>query len=429
MRRFFSCLILFAGVATAAAGQSDRPFLCGTADLGPGPYPLPEYQRVEEQAAAGKPIYVLPVIQRGAVSVADVEAAIQDAAAIFRSSGTGIELRFPWIAYMNRATTAIAERIERSTSATWERAANDLLHAMQTSTELDAARRQYGADLVMAFVGARGPLRGWTAGLAYLPPVFDRRYGFSLTIGRPNGQTVAHELGHNLGLAHQEGERGSPPYLPHGRGYVGRDNRSVGPEGADYYLTVMATGLLTKSRYLVDRFSADGFGPSNSTYEVRIGNSETRAADAAVAVAHLVAEYEAAEPPAPEPDPTPAPEPDPAPDPGAPDHTQTVLTLHDRFRAEVSGYGFGAARVVDVDLPGDSSGIFYFFDPANAEMLVKVLDGCGINGHWWIFAAAATDQQFVLQVRDTVTGATRNHWRTAGAPAEAIADLQAFRCP
>ncbi len=44
-------------------------------------------------------------------------------------------------------------------------------------------------------------------------------------------------------------------------------------------------------------------------------------------------------------------------------------------------------------VPGatNESGLFWFFDDDNWEMLVKVLDGCGTNGHFWVFLAAATD--------------------------------------
>lgn len=48
----------------------------------------------------------------------------------------------------------------------------------------------------------------------------------------------------------------------------------------------------------------------------------------------------------------------------------------------------------------DSSALFYFFDSGNPEVLLKVLDGCAINGHYWVFAAAATDLRYVVYVWD-----------------------------
>ena len=49
----------------------------------------------------------------------------------------------------------------------------------------------------------------------------------------------------------------------------------------------------------------------------------------------------------------------------------------------------------------DDSGLFYFFEPNNWEMLLKVLDGCGVNQHHWVFAATASDVGIELVVRGT----------------------------
>ena len=74
---------------------------------------------------------------------------------------------------------------------------------------------------------------------------------------------------------------------------------------------------------------------------------------------------------------------------------------------------------------GDSA-ILWFFDPANWEVLVKVLDGCAINGRYWVFAAALTDVAHTLRVTDTETGDEVLYRHSAGALAPAIADTGAF---
>ncbi|HYG62079.1 MAG TPA: hypothetical protein VEL74_05830, partial [Thermoanaerobaculia bacterium] len=43
-----------------------------------------------------------------------------------------------------------------------------------------------------------------------------------------------------------------------------------------------------------------------------------------------------------------------------------------------------------VALTGDS-GYFWFFDENNAELVVKVLDGRAVNGHYWVFYGALSD--------------------------------------
>ncbi len=89
-----------------------------------------------------------------------------------------------------------------------------------------------------------------------------------------------------------------------------------------------------------------------------------------------------------------------------------------------SGHGTG------VRLTGDS-GYFWFFDAANIEVVIKVLDGCGINGAHWVFAAGLTNVKVELKVVDTQTGIVytkENPLNTAFAP---IQDTSAFpsSCP
>lgn len=83
-----------------------------------------------------------------------------------------------------------------------------------------------------------------------------------------------------------------------------------------------------------------------------------------------------------------------------------------------------AGRVVHAGT--NESGLLYFFDRANWELLVKVLDGCAINGHIWVYGASATTLGYTLRVTDTVTGQTRDYRNEQGQPASAIADAGAF---
>ncbi|MDE2690285.1 MAG: hypothetical protein OXI49_07190 [Acidobacteriota bacterium] len=55
------------------------------------------------------------------------------------------------------------------------------------------------------------------------------------------------------------------------------------------------------------------------------------------------------------------------------------------------------------------SGYFWFFEPANIEMVIKVLDGCAIDGHFWVFAAGLTDVEVTTTVHDRRNGA-RKTW-------------------
>ena len=102
-----------------------------------------------------------------------------------------------------------------------------------------------------------------------------------------------------------------------------------------------------------------------------------------------------------------------------------------RFRVEVAWdtkTSSGKGRVV----PGAAadSGLFWFFGPDNWELMVKVLDGCALNGRYWVFAAATTDVHYVLTVTDTATLRTARYENPAGKPSAATTDTDAFStCP
>ena len=74
----------------------------------------------------------------------------------------------------------------------------------------------------------------------------------------------------------------------------------------------------------------------------------------------------------------------------------------------------------------NDSGLFRFFNPQNWEVLIKVLDGCGINGRMWVLGASTTDLGYRILVTDTVTGESRSYSNEPGRPAPAIVDTEAF---
>ena len=45
-----------------------------------------------------------------------------------------------------------------------------------------------------------------------------------------------------------------------------------------------------------------------------------------------------------------------------------------------------------------------FFSPSNVELVIKVLDGCGLNNRFWVFASGLTNVETTLTVTDTMTG-------------------------
>ena len=80
-------------------------------------------------------------------------------------------------------------------------------------------------------------------------------------------------------------------------------------------------------------------------------------------------------------------------------------------------------------LESRESGILYFFDRDNAEVLVKVLDACAVNQHRWVFVAPVTDLAFNLYVEETATGKVWEHRNPKGGrTASTESDVAAFPC-
>jgi hypothetical protein len=77
----------------------------------------------------------------------------------------------------------------------------------------------------------------------------------------------------------------------------------------------------------------------------------------------------------------------------------------------------------------DQSGIFWFFDQENSEMLVKLLDACSVAGleGFWFFVAATTDLDFTLKVTDTTTGLSKEYSNMLGQAASPVLDALTFR--
>jgi hypothetical protein len=81
-----------------------------------------------------------------------------------------------------------------------------------------------------------------------------------------------------------------------------------------------------------------------------------------------------------------------------------------------------------VPFGSNDSGLLYFFDEDNVEMLVKVIDACGFNGHFWVFAAATTNVEYTLRVRDTDDDRVETYFNPLGIASPAITDTAAFPC-
>ena len=108
---------------------------------------------------------------------------------------------------------------------------------------------------------------------------------------------------------------------------------------------------------------------------------------------------------------------------------ETTRCLRDsRFAVEAEWFladgRRGSAAVVPEGT--NDSALFRFFDSANWEVLLKILDGCAINQAVWVFAASTTDLGYSIRVTDTVTNQVRVYSNEPGTPAAAVTDAVAF---
>jgi ELWxxDGT repeat protein len=92
-----------------------------------------------------------------------------------------------------------------------------------------------------------------------------------------------------------------------------------------------------------------------------------------------------------------------------------------RWRDFQGNTGTGKA----VPLSGGDTGYFWFFDAANVEVVLKVLDGRGLNGKYWVFYGALSSVEYELTVTDTQTGVAKTYTNPSGRLAS-VADTGAF---
>ena len=97
------------------------------------------------------------------------------------------------------------------------------------------------------------------------------------------------------------------------------------------------------------------------------------------------------------------------------------LNVEVRWRNPRDGSQGTGRSVID----SDSTGFFWFFNLENTELVVKALDGTGLNHHLWLFYGALTDLEYWITVTDTVTGTSRVYYNPPGEVC-GRADIEAF---
>lgn len=105
----------------------------------------------------------------------------------------------------------------------------------------------------------------------------------------------------------------------------------------------------------------------------------------------------------------------------------TVLCLNqNRFRLEVMWENFFGQTGAGHAVPQTAdTGAFYWVDPQNIELIIKVLDGREHNGFFWVFYGALSNLDFTIAVTDTENGECKEYRNPLGTFAS-VGDTAAF---
>ncbi|HKI05646.1 MAG TPA: hypothetical protein VKK31_26940 [Thermoanaerobaculia bacterium] len=256
---------------------------------------------------------------------------------------------------------------------------------------------------------------GWTsadaAGLAILPGLvrYDEVFG-TAPIQHAFRFTVEESDGHVFPASHDAGDsRGALPMGARLRLKAGKDLSGYTPEVRKIFQAMKTYGLIVADN------GSNMF--ISGAYDARWNNDVLNPAFASLRAGDFEVVQLGWKPSA-----TP---------PGVCVSGDTRLCLSDsRFRVEArwtanGGNGPGHA----VSLTPDT-GYFWFFNDANVEMVVKVLNVCAARQRFWVFAGGLTNVQVRLTVTDTRTGAIKTYDNPANTPFRPVQDTNAFlTCP
>jgi hypothetical protein len=110
----------------------------------------------------------------------------------------------------------------------------------------------------------------------------------------------------------------------------------------------------------------------------------------------------------------------------------TAMCLNgNRFKVEatfqVFGQPQGTAQAVKIT---EDTGYLWFFGSNNNEVVLKVLNGCALNNHYWVYAGGLTDVRVDIKVTDTLRGGSKTYTNPLGTKFQPIQDVDALAtCP
>jgi len=99
------------------------------------------------------------------------------------------------------------------------------------------------------------------------------------------------------------------------------------------------------------------------------------------------------------------------------------------YSTSQGGGSLGGMHAIDLTSLGVAhGGLMWFFAGDNPELLIKVLNGCSITDHYWVFVSAGTNVSLDMFVKDTRTGDVAFYHNPDVSPFPAVQDLYALPC-
>ena len=99
------------------------------------------------------------------------------------------------------------------------------------------------------------------------------------------------------------------------------------------------------------------------------------------------------------------------------------------FASSQSGGVSGNGHAIQLGTVGvTEGGLFWFFNSSNPELLVKVLNGCGLNSKYWVFFSAGTNVGFHVTVTDTKNNHSKTYTNPDLTAALPVQDTSALAC-
>ena len=111
-------------------------------------------------------------------------------------------------------------------------------------------------------------------------------------------------------------------------------------------------------------------------------------------------------------------------------NASTICLVNDRFSVRVTyDVGNGPQPMTAIKYTPES-GLFWFANASNIEVLLKMINACSFNNRFWVYSGGTTDVGVTITVTDSKTGTVKTYNNPRGTKFGTITDGDAFAtCP